>query len=185
VQKFENIFARAKRLVQQISMAGVGVRTFFICLRTMTRSYINSYSTISLSLLSCVHFSFNFCPNLRGGGLLFAFLKQDGGLRPLCVGQSGADAQLGSSAIIRETRLTNTSQPHIPILCNAQVAFRMVPRDARSCSTCSMICPRRNKTLMNLSPSSTPTSRRLFRKCARQTSFDTLTGTVTKPYDHV
>jgi hypothetical protein len=30
-KKFENIFARAKRLVQQISMAGAGVIAFFIC----------------------------------------------------------------------------------------------------------------------------------------------------------
>jgi uncharacterized membrane protein YkvA (DUF1232 family) len=29
--------------------------------------------------------------------------------------------------------LKNTSPPHIQILCNAQVAYRMVPRDARSC----------------------------------------------------
>jgi hypothetical protein len=42
----------------------------------------------------------------------------------------------------------------------------MVPRDARSCSTCYMICPWMTKTLMILSPSSTLTSRRLFRKCA-------------------
>ena len=106
-----------------------------------------------------------FLPELAGG-LLFAFLKKDGGLRPLCVGQSGADAQLGSPAIVRETWLTHISPPHIQILCNAQVAYRMVPRDARSCLTCSTICPRLTKTLMILSPSSTPTSRRLFRKCA-------------------
>ena len=97
-------------------MAGAGVSTFFICLRTMTRSYINSYSTSSFSLLSWVNFSLNFCPNLRG--LLFAFLKKDGGLRPLCVGQSVADAQLGSPAIVRETWLTHISPPHIQILCN-------------------------------------------------------------------
>ena len=66
VTKVRNIFERAKRLVQQISMAGAGVSTFFICLRTMTRSYINSYSTSSFSLLSWVNFSLNFCPNLRG-----------------------------------------------------------------------------------------------------------------------
>jgi hypothetical protein len=50
-----------------------------------------------------------------------------------CEGQSVADAQLGSPAIVRETLLTNFSPPHIQILCNAQVAFKMVPRDARSC----------------------------------------------------
>jgi hypothetical protein len=78
-QKFENIFALAKRLVQQILMAGAGVSTFFICLRTMTQSYIN-YDELIL---------------------------------PYVMGE--------------KTRLTNISQPHIPILCNAQVAFRMVP----------------------------------------------------------
>jgi hypothetical protein len=66
VTKVRNIFERANRLVQQISMAGAGVSTFFICLRTKTRSYINSYSTSSFSLLSWVNFSLNFCPNLRG-----------------------------------------------------------------------------------------------------------------------
>jgi hypothetical protein len=58
----------------------------------------------------------------------------------ICVGQSGADAQRGSPAIVRETLLTHISLPHVQILCNAQVAYRMVPRDARSCLTCSMIC---------------------------------------------
>jgi hypothetical protein len=82
-----------------------------------------------------------------------------------CVGQSGADTQLGSQAIVRETQPTHISPPHIQILCNTQVAYRMVPRDERSCLTCSMICPRTTKTLMILSTSSTPTSRRLFRKC--------------------
>ena len=99
-----------------------------------------------------------------------------------CVGQSGADAQLGSPAIVRETRLTHISPPHIQILCNVQVAYRMVPRDARRCLTCSMICPRMTKTLMILSPSSTPTSRRLFRKCAVRPPL-TLTGKATEPYD--
>ena len=115
-----------------------GCEHILYCLRTMTRSYINSYSTSSFSLLSWVNFSLNFCPNLRGAFCL-CFSTKDGGLRPLCVGQSGADAQLGSPAIVRETWLTHISPPHIQILCNAQVAFRMVPRDARSCSTCSFI----------------------------------------------
>ena len=118
---------------------------------TPRRSYINSYSTSSFSLMSWVKFSLHFCPNLWGFFCLL-FSRKMVVFALFCVGQSGADAQLGSSAIIRETRLTNTSQPHIPILCNAQLAFRMVPRDARSCSTCSMICPRRSKTLMILSP---------------------------------
>jgi hypothetical protein len=107
-----------------------------------------------------------FLPELAGG-LLFAFLKKDAVFALFCVGQSGADAQLGSPAIVRETRLTHISPPHIQILCNAQVAYRMVPRHARSCLTCSTICvPRLTKTLKILSPSSTLTSRRLFRKCA-------------------
>jgi hypothetical protein len=46
------------------------------------------------------------------------------------------------------------------------------------------VLPSRTETLIILSPSSTPTSRRLFRICAdSKTSFDTLTGKVTKPYD--
>jgi glutaredoxin 2 len=40
--KFEKFFARTQRLVQQISTDGAGVSTFFICLRAMTRSHINS-----------------------------------------------------------------------------------------------------------------------------------------------
>ena len=39
-----------------------------------------------------------------------------------CVRPSGADAQLGSQATVRETRPTHISPPHIQILCNAQVA---------------------------------------------------------------
>jgi hypothetical protein len=48
-----------------------------------------------------------------------------------CVVQSGADAQQGSPRLYSR-RGTHTSPPHIQILCNAQVAYRMVPRDARS-----------------------------------------------------
>ena len=106
-----------------------------------------------------------FLPELAGG-LLFAFHKKDGGIRPLCVGQYGADAQLGSLTTTRETLLTNISPLRTPILCSAQVALRMGPRDARSCSTCSMICLGRSKTLTIRPLSSTLTSRRPFRKCA-------------------
>jgi hypothetical protein len=56
-----------------------------------------------------------------------------------CVGHFGADARFGSSAAARVMLLTITSRPRIEFLCNAQVAFRTVPHDARSCSTCSMI----------------------------------------------
>ena len=110
------------------------------------------------------NFSLFFRPNLRGAFCL-RFSRKMAVFALFCVGQSGADAQLGSQAIVCETRPTHNSPPHFQILCNAQVAYRMVPRDARSCLTCSMICPRTTKTLMILSPSSTPTSRRLFRKC--------------------
>ena len=85
-QKLENIFAIAKRLAQQTSMAGAGESIFFICLRTMTQSYNSSESTSSFSLMSWGNFSLFFCPNLRKGVLLFAFLKKDGGLRPLLCG---------------------------------------------------------------------------------------------------
>jgi hypothetical protein len=146
-------------------MAGTGASMFFICLRTMTLSYISSYSTISFSLMSRGNFSLFFCPNLRAAFCL-RFSRKMAVFALFCVGQSGADAQLGSPATVRETRLTHTSPPHIQILCNAQVAYRMVPRDARSCLTCSTICPRMTKTLMILSPLSTPTSRLLFRKSA-------------------
>jgi len=93
-----------------------------------------------------------FLPELAGG-LLFAFLKKDGGLRPLLCGSIWRRCELGSPAFVSETRPTHTSPPHTQILCNAQVAYRMVPRDARSCLTCSMIRPRIIKTLMILSPS--------------------------------
>jgi hypothetical protein len=126
-------------------MAGAGASTFFICLRTMTRSSISSYSTSSFSLMSRGNFYLNFCPNLRGA-LCLHFSRKMAVFALFYLGQSGADTQLGSPAIVRETRLANTSPPHIQILCNAQVAFRMVPRDARSCLTCSMICPRTTKT---------------------------------------
>ena len=82
-----------------------------------------------------------FLPELAGG-LLFAFLKKDGGLRPLLCGSIWRRCAAGSQAIVRETRPTHISPPHIQILCNAQVAYRMVPRDTHRCLTCSMICPR-------------------------------------------
>jgi hypothetical protein len=108
-----------------------------------------------------------FLPELPGAFCL-RFSRKMAVFALFCMSQSGADAQLGSPAIVRETLLTNISPPHIQILCNAQVAFKMVPQDARSCLTCSMICPRTTKTLTILSPSSTPTSRRLFKKCANR-----------------
>ncbi len=114
--------------------------------------------------MSWGNLSLFFCPNLLGAFCL-CFSRKMAVFALFCVGQSGADAQLGSQAIVRETLPTHISPPHIQILCNTQVAYRMVPRDACSCLTCSMICPRTTKTLMILSPSSTPTSRLLFRKC--------------------
>jgi hypothetical protein len=101
-----------------------------------------------------------FQPQLAGG-LLFAFLKIDGGLRPFLCGSiwRRCAARLTSDCTRDAARTYfTTTYPN-------QVAYRIVPRDARSSLTCSMICPRTTKTLMMLSPSSTPTSRRLFRKC--------------------
>jgi hypothetical protein len=87
-QKFENIFAIAKRLVQQTSMAGAGASILFICLRTMTRSYTSSYSTSSFSLMSRGNFSFFLCPNLRGAFCL-RFSRRMAVFALFCVGQMG------------------------------------------------------------------------------------------------
>jgi hypothetical protein len=76
-----------------------------------------------------------------------------------CVGQSGADAQLGSPAIVRETRLTNTSPPHI------QGKF---PRDQGLDDPVTFI----NTDI-----------KAAFQEMCRQASFDTLTGKAKKPYD--
>ena len=117
-----------------------------------------------------------FQPQLAGG-LLFAFLKIDGGLRPFLCGSiwRRCAARLTSDCTRDAARTYfTTTYPN-------QVAYRIVPRDARSCLTCSMICPRTTKTLMILSPSSTPTS--AFQEMCRQVSFDTLTGKAAQPYD--
>ena len=82
-----------------------------------------------------------------------------------CADQSGVDALLALSAIVHVKPLTNTSRTRIQITCNAQVAFRTVPRVARSCSICSTTCPLRDKTPTTLSPSLTPTSLQPFRRC--------------------
>ncbi len=42
VTKVRKYFRNCQRLVQQTSMAGAGASIFFICLRTMTRSYTSS-----------------------------------------------------------------------------------------------------------------------------------------------
>ena len=126
----------------------------------MTRSYINSFLMSSFSFISWGNFSLNFCPKSQGAFCLL-FSRKPVVFAFFCAGHFGADARLGSSATARVTVLTITSRPHIQILCNAQVAFRTVPHDARSCSTCSMICPIRPKIPMILLPSSTPTSQRL------------------------
>ena len=95
-----------------------------------------------------------------------------------CAGHFGADARLGSSATARVTLFTITSRPHIQILCNEQVAYRMVPGDARSCFTCSDDQdPDDPVTFINTD------IKAAFQEMCRQASFDTLTGKATQPHD--
>ena len=56
-----------------------------------------------------------FLPELAGG-LLFAFLKKDGGLRPLLCGSIWRRCAARLTVIVRETRLTHISPPNIQIL---------------------------------------------------------------------
>ena len=75
------------------TMVGTGASMFFICLRTLTRSYISSQSTSSFFSYVMGEFLPLFLPELAGG-LLFSFLKKDGG-------QSDSVVQLGSPATVR------------------------------------------------------------------------------------
>ena len=74
-------------------------------------------------------------------GLLFAFLKKNGGLRPLLCGslwrRCAARLVCDCTRDAAHKYFTTT----YPNFINAQVAFMTVPHVARSCLTCSMMCP--------------------------------------------
>jgi hypothetical protein len=137
VTKVRKYFRNCQTLGQQTSMAGAGASMIFISLQTMPQNG----TTPAHNRQS--HFP------LCHGGISPSFPARTCGRPSVCVSQerwrsspssvwvnhqAGADAQLGSPVIVRETRLTHISPPHIQILCNAQVAHRMVPRDACSCA---------------------------------------------------
>jgi hypothetical protein len=142
---------------------------------------IAGLSTSSFSPLSWVNFSLNFYPNLRGAFCL-RFSRKMAVFALFCVGQSGADAQLGSSAIARETRFTNTSQPHIPFM---QCAGGLQDGATRCAQLLNMLhdLPTEDQDADDPVTFINTDIKAAFQEMCRQTSFDMLTGKATKPYD--
>jgi hypothetical protein len=99
-----------------------------------------------------------------------------------CVGQSGADAQLGvPPAIVRETRPTHTSPPHIQILC----AGGLQDGATRCAQLLNMLhdLPTDDQDLDDPVTFINTDIKAAFQEMCRQASFDTLTGKATQPYD--
>jgi hypothetical protein len=185
-QKFENIFAIAKRLVQQTSMTGAVASMFFICLRTMTRNCIISSSTISFSLMSWGNFSLFFCPNLRGAFCL-RFSRKMAVFALFCVGQSVHRRQIDphrrGRRPLHAVRLTSECTRDA-----AHTYFNTTYPNFMQCAGGLQVGATRCAQLINMlhdlptddqdpeDPVTFINTKAVFQEMCRQASFDTLTG---------
>ena len=137
----------------------------------------------SFSLKSWGIFSLNFCLNLRGASCL-RFSRKMAVFALFCADHSGADAQLGLSVPVRVTLLTNTSRPHIQIICNA-LAGGLQDGATRCAQLLNMLhdLPIEDQDQDNPIAFMNTDIAAAFQELCRQTTFDTLTGKATKSYD--
>jgi hypothetical protein len=129
------------------------------------------------------NFSLFFCPNLRGA-FFFAFLKKDGGIRPLLCGSiwRRCAARLTSDCT-RDAAHTYFTTTYANFMQCAGGLQDGATRCAQLLNMLHDLCPTADQDPDDPVTFINTDIKAAFQEMCRQASFDTLTGKATQPYD--